>query len=151
MGSGGTLERDTMKLIFALFASALLLLASDPQATKKTTAPAKQVKPLEIPKDAVETEPGNFHYTDSEGKKWIYRKTPFGVARMEDKPSDTPAAAKSPDSIEGLKVTEKGDTVYFERPGAFGPYTWQKKKSELDETERAALERSRTASKSKQD
>jgi len=150
-----------MKPIFLIFVSALLLSASDPQAAKKTTAPApaKTVKPLEIPKDAVESEPGNFHYTDSDGKKWIYRKTPFGVSRTEDKPADsvaapaaTSAAAPSGKTTDAAtKAVEDGDIVHFERPGPFGPYKWQKKKSELDEDERAALDRSRTAAKTKQD
>jgi len=150
-----------MKPIFLIFVSALLLSASDPQAAKKTTAPApaKTVKPLEIPKDAVESEPGNFHYADSDGKKWIYRKTPFGVSRTEDKPADsvtapaaTSAAAPSAKTTDAaIKAVEDGDIVHFERPGPFGPYKWQKKKSELDENERAALDRSRTAAKTKQD
>ena len=150
-----------MKPIFLIFVSALLLSASDPQAAKKTTAPApaKTAKPLEIPMDAVESEPGNFHYTDSDGKKWIYRKTPFGVSRTEDKPADsvaapaaTSAAAPSGKATDAaIKAVEDGDIVHFERPGPFGPYKWQKKKSELDENERAALDRSRTAAKTKQD
>jgi hypothetical protein len=140
-----------MKLIFLIFVSALMLSASDPQAAKKTTAPAKAVKPLEIPKDAVETEPGAFHYTDSDGKKWVYRKTPFGVSRTEDKPVDGPAASAAAPAGAGIKAVEDGDIVHFERPGPFGPYKWQKKKSELDDNERAALDRVRTAAKAKQD
>jgi len=150
-----------MKPILLIFVSALLLSASDPQDAKKTTAPApaKTVKPLEIPKDAVESEPGNFHYTDSDGKKWIYRKTPFGVSRTEDKPADSAAASAAPSAAApsgkttdaGIKAVEDGDIVHFERPGPFGPYKWQKKKSELDENERAALDRTRTAAKTKQD
>jgi hypothetical protein len=131
----------------------MLLSASDPQAAKKTTAPAqaKQIKPLEIPKDAVEVEPGTYRYTDSDGKKWIYRKTPFGVARLEDKPADTESAPPVAEPGAGIKVTQEGDVVHFERPGPFGPYKWQKKVSELDDTERAALDRSRAAAKAKQD
>src|SRR5215831_8772961 len=111
-----------MKLILVMIAGALLLSATDPQTAKKTAAPApaKQIKPVEIPKGAVETEPGTFHYTDAAGKKWIYRKTPWGVARMEDKPADTAAAAQqaapASDTTAGIKVTEEGDTVHFERP-----------------------------------
>jgi hypothetical protein len=144
-----------MKLIILIFVSTLMLSASDPQTAKKTTppAPAKGIKPLEIPKEAVETEPGTFRYTDSDGKKWIYRKTPWGVARLEDKPADgaTAAADKPAETSTGIKAVEDGDVVRFERPGPFGPYRWQKKKSELDETERAALDRARTAAKGKQD
>jgi hypothetical protein len=146
-----------MKLILMMIAGAVLLSASDPQAAnpKKTTAPApaKQIKPVEIPKGAVETEPGTFTYTDPAGKKWIYRKTPWGVARMEDKPADNAAAAppQPADATAGIKVTEEGSVIHFERPGPFGQYKWQKKESELDETERAALERSRANGKAKQD
>jgi hypothetical protein len=140
--------------MIALVASATLMLAaSDPQSEKKKTTappPAKQIKPLEIPKGAVETEPGTFRYTDSDGKKWIYRKTPWGVARLEDKPADA-AAQPAPDPSAAIKVTEEGDTIHFERPGPFGVYKWQKKISDLDEIERVALERSRTNAKAKQD
>jgi hypothetical protein len=139
-----------MRLILAVLASAMMLAASDPQSAKKTTAPAKQIKPMEIPKGAVETEPGTFRYTDSEGKKWIYRKTPWGVARLEDKPED-PSAPPPVDPSAFIKATEDGDVVHFERPGPFGVYKWQKKISDLDETERTALDRARAAAKSKQD
>jgi hypothetical protein len=152
VGSGGQIEKETeMRLIFAVFASAMILAASDPQSAKKTTPPpAKQIKPVEIPKGAVETEPGTFRYTDSDGKKWIYRKTPWGVARLEDKPVD-PATQPPSDPAAGIKAVEDGDVVHFERPGPFGDYKWQKKISELDESERAALERARAATKAKQD
>ena len=139
-----------MKLILTMFASALLLSATDPQATKKTTAPARTVKPVEIPKGAVESEPGTFRFTDADGKKWIYRKTPWGVSKVEDKGTDAAASTKPVDPSAGITATEDGDTVRFERPGPFGVYKWQKNKSELDESERAALERSRTP-KAKQD
>src|SRR5215471_3083772 len=101
-----------MKLIFAILATAALMTATDPQSKKTAPPPAKVIKPLEIPKEAVETEPGTFRYTDSEGKKWIYRKTPFGVARMEDSPAPAAAAAAKPaDAAEGVKAIEDGDTV----------------------------------------
>src|SRR5215470_16679683 len=56
-----------------------------------TPPPVPAAAPL-IPKGAVETEPGTFRYTDTDGKKWIYRKTPFGVARLEDKPEEAAVA-----------------------------------------------------------
>jgi hypothetical protein len=142
-----------MKLIFAIIASAALLAAgTDPQSKKTPAPPAKTIKPLEIPKNAVETEPGTFRATDSDGKRWIYRKTPFGVSRAEDTPDANAAAAPKPaDSADGVTAVEDGDTVRFERSGPFGVYKWSKKKSELDETERTALERSRAAAKTKQD
>ena len=58
-------------------------------AASKAAAP-RLIQPLAIPKDAVEYEPGSFRATDAAGKKWIYRKTPFGVARLEDKPVIAP-------------------------------------------------------------
>ena len=142
-----------MRLIFAMFTTALLLAASDPQAAKKKDqppAPAKEIKPVEIPKGAVETDPGTFRFTDADGKKWIYRKTPFGVARLEDKPTDSDAVKPAADPSAGVKAVEDGDVVHFERSGPFGVYKWQKKKSELDEIERAALERARSVAKANQ-
>ena len=53
--------------------------------------------------------------------------------------------------LDGVAARVNGDTIHFERPGPFGAYKWQKKISELDDTERAALERSRTNTKAKQD
>jgi hypothetical protein len=110
------------------------------------------MQPLQIPAGATESEPGTFRYTDANGKKWIYRKTPFGVARLEETPAGKAAApdsglradVKSSDVKGGdMKATEDGDTIRFERPGPFGVYKWQKKKSELDETEQAAWNRQR--------
>jgi hypothetical protein len=89
-------------------------------------------------------EPGTYTFTDAQGKKWIYRKTPFGLARLEDKPADTKAAAPAGGLV--TTATEDGDIVRFERPGPFGMYRWQKKKTELDDDERAALNRSRDKS-----
>ena len=140
-----------MKLVFALLTSALLLSASDPQTKKAAAAPAaKTIKPLEIPAGAVEKEPGSFYFTDAQGKKWIYRKTPFGVARLEDKPAAERFEAAATDPLANVKITVEGDLVRFERPGPFGVYKWQKKKSELDEKELAAVKKAQAAS-AKQD
>jgi hypothetical protein len=144
-----------MKLLFAIFVSALALSAQDPQAKPPVKKPAPKVtdasKPLPIPAQAVLGADGDYHYADPQGKKWIYRKTPFGVTRMEDTPqlaSAKPAAAGA-----GIKATEDGDKVRFERQGPFGLWKWEKKKSELDESEKAALANSQANNKtvSKQD
>ena len=129
--------------------------AGRPAAQSATKAPAKAPpaktqpgKPLEVPAGAVEAEPGLFRYTDSGGKKWMYRRTPFGVVRWEDKP-DASAAAPLPDN---LKAFEEGDAVRFERTTPFGVSKWVRKKSELDDQERSVWERDRAqAEKSKQD
>jgi hypothetical protein len=120
-----------MKLSIAVFAVAAVLSAAGPQ----------------IPKGAVESEPGTFHYADAQGKKWIYRTTPFGIARFEDV-ADT-RQAPAPDLTAGIKATADGDTIRFERPGPFGVYKWQKNKSDLNETERAVWNRTLSAAPAK--
>ena len=146
-----------MKFVFALLLSTVLLQAADPQSKTKAPAPAipaaNQSAPapaaapqrLEIPKGAVEQDPGRFSYTDADGKKWIYVRTPFGVSRTEDKSgasAATPAAARPADPFANVKVTEANGIVTFERPTGFGTSKWQKKKSELTPEENAALRRS---------
>lgn len=140
-----------MRLVIFLCIAACCLQgqpAKKPAAKKPVAASSAAVKPapkviqpLEIPKNAVEFEPGSFRHTDAQGNKWVYRRTPFGVARLEDKP-----VAPVPDPAAGfVKAVESGDSVRFERPGPFGTYRWERKKTELNETEKAAWERSRTA------
>jgi len=53
----------------------------------------------------------------------------------------------------GIKATEDGDIVRFERLGPFGVWKWEKKKSDLDDTEKAALRNAQAGDKtaSKQD
>jgi len=157
-----------MKLLFAIFVSAVALSAQDPQANPPAKKPATKTapkapakappkvtdgsKPMPIPAAAVLAADGDYHYTDPQGKKWIYRKTPFGVTRMEDTPERSTAKAAAANGA-GIKATEDGDIVRFERLGPFGLWKWEKKKSELDETEKAALENSQANNQtvSKQD
>jgi hypothetical protein len=153
-----------MKLFFVVFVSALALSATGIQAKKKETAPTTKAaanaapkatdasKPMAIPASAVQDAAGDYRYTDPQGKKWIYRKTPFGVTRLEDSP-ERDAAKAAAASGAGIKATEDGDVVHFERLGPFGVWKWDKKKSELDESEKAALQNSQSKNKtaSKQD
>ena len=151
-----------MKLFFAVLVSVLALSAQDAQAPKKETPPTPAAKAgpkvtdaskhLAIPAAAVLGADGDYHYTDPQGKKWIFRKTPFGVTRMEDTPERSAAKTAAANGA-GIKATEDGDMVRFERLGPFGLWKWEKKKSELDETEKAALENSRANNQtvSKQD
>ena len=119
-----------MKLLTICFFSLTLVLAADP--------PKKIDAPLTIPKTAVKADDGSYHFTDKDGKKWIYRKTPFGIARIEDKPAEE-TAKKDLDA--NVKATEAGDVIRFERPGPFGTYKWERKKAELTETEQAIWNR----------
>jgi|ERR1035441_3587391 cold shock CspA family protein len=140
-----------MKLLFVVFASALALSAQDQPADPAVKEPAKKAAPKAtdaakpaIPAEAVLGADGNYHYTDPQGKKWIYRKTAFGVSHMEDTPQ--PASAKtSAANGAGITATEDGDKVRFERRGPFGVWRWEKKKSELDEGEKAALANSQAS------
>lgn len=124
--------------------------------TAATCAPAQVKKedtttgpPLSmtIPKDAVLNPDGRtYSYTDKQGKKWNYLRTPFGITRVAAK--DQPAAP--PPATRKVDVIDKGDTVRFERQSPFGPMGWEKKKSELTDEERRMYEASKTdASKPK--
>ncbi len=135
-----------LKICFAIALTIGMARAEDRQAQKKADPKKKSAPPAELtlPAGATMVEPGTYTFTDAQGKKWIYRKTPFGLARLEDKPADTPAPAPAASLV--TSATEDGDIVRFERPGPFGMYRWQKKKTELDDDERAALNRSRDKS-----
>ncbi|MCU1259269.1 MAG: hypothetical protein JWO80_2154 [Bryobacterales bacterium] len=123
------------KLTILLLCGTAFLGAADKKETKK---PVNQQPPeVTIPAGAQETEDGSFRYTDAKGKKWIYRKTPFGIAKSEEKP---PAA--QPEQEDTLtKATVKGDSVHFERPTPFGVTKWDKKMTELDANEQRILDR----------
>jgi hypothetical protein len=135
-----------MRLFFAIVISAAALMAA-PQEKKQDQKPAPVKaadgsKPMAIPAGATRSEDGDFHYTDPQGKKWIYRQTPFGVARLEEK-TEAQTNALMAEKAAGIKATEDGDKVRFERQGPFGVWKWEKKKSELDATETAALQKAR--------
>jgi len=116
-----------------LFATAAIAPAADDGNKKAAPAP----KAVTIPRDAVPNPDGNtYTYTDKEGKKWIYAKTPFGVMK---KPAEAEPAGARKDQVT-TKAIDKGDTVRFERPSPFGTISWEKKKSELTDNERHILD-----------
>lgn len=130
---------------------------SPPEKAKQAAAPAR----VAIPPGAKETEPGTYTYTDNAGKRWIYRETPFGVVKLEDKvdaegaayrqtPFGTvktaaPAVRSDPEAdrreIESITAIDDGEYVRFERPGPFGVYRWKRSKADLSGVEKAAWER----------
>ena len=138
-----------MKLLIAFSLSACLLAAAEGQSKPSPEAP-RVVKPLEIPKSAVESEPGTYRHTDADGKKWIYRKTPFGVSRMEDRPAAA-ETLKTTDPYTNVKAMEDGDHIRFERPGPFGVSQWKARKSELNDMERAVWNREKTRAAAKKE
>ncbi|MBZ5578522.1 MAG: hypothetical protein LAP40_18325 [Acidobacteriia bacterium] len=141
-----------MKLSMVVCSAALVLSAAEIPATSPGATKARPesaaAKGLAIPAGAVATGPWSYRYTDADGKAWVYRQTPFGVMRAEDQPA-TPAQADR--GIADVKASEDGDTVWFERPSAFGTMRWQKKKTELNEMEQAVWEREQARQRSGQD
>ena len=128
-----------MKVLIGLPVMAAMLFGADaPPAKKADAPPPAAAKAPGIPAGAVETEPGVYRFTDRDGKTWTYRKSPFGVMRFEDKSAPPDQKDKSPQDV---KATEDGDIIRFERPTPFGPFQWQKKKTELNEMEKAIWER----------
>ena len=151
-----------MKLFLAMLATVAAASAAEGQAPAKPPVPASSKttaakpaarpaakpatkandasKPQAIPAGAVADSAGDYHFTDPQGKNWIYRKTPFGVSRLEDTAEPVAAQAR-PSSAggAGIVAVDQGDTVHFEKKGPFGTWKWEKKKTELDEGERAAL------------
>ena len=141
------------RLCICIMAAAAALLAADKPARKSAPAAsarrAQKAAPakLTLPAGAVEAGVATWHYTAPDGTRWIYRKTPFGLVRFEDKPAaatQTAAREKQDEKqVESIKAFEDGDSVRFERPGPFGVYKWSRKKADLDDQERQAWERSR--------
>jgi hypothetical protein len=140
------------KLIAIIALSAVALSASAADKKKKTTAAAKPAtpvaQPLVIPNDASPNSDGTYSYTDKDGKKWIFSKTPFGVSKIQDMTGSAPAIAAAP-AGQYMKATDNGETVKFERQSPFGTTKWEKKKSELTDEERGVVERQTAKSEQK--
>jgi len=111
-----------------------------------TVTPAAELTPAQkaaaalpsVPKEAKEVSPYLYRYTDAQGKSWMYRKTPFGVSKWEEKPGEQEPPVESPASA-GLSMTDLGDSVQFQRLTPFGPQKWTRKKSEMTDDEKAAF------------
>jgi hypothetical protein len=73
----------------------------------------------------------------------MYRRTPFGVSRWEDRQDGAERAAADADKnrLDATTAVEDGELIRFSRPGPFGAYKWSKKKDELDAEERSVWER----------
>ena len=120
------------------------LAAQDPAKTSPPPA-AKQTRKapaaLTVPKDAVETTPGFYRWTDKDGKVWTYRPTPFGVKRwLADSDSARSVADKRHSADGRATAVEEGDSIRFEQATPFGKRTWVRKKTELNETEQRIWE-----------
>jgi hypothetical protein len=121
-----------MKTIMLVVLTAGMALGQDPRSS---AAPASNQSRTPVPKGAIEIEPNLFRYTDSYGKVWLARRTPFGLSTWEDKPAP-PAPVVAPDTAPPVKATDLGDNVRFVKNSPFGVSTWVKKKSELTDEEK---------------
>ena len=121
--------------VVILFAATVFAQAAD---DAKPAKPAPSPQRMTIPKDAIKNENGTYSYTDKQGKNWLYRDSAFGVIRT---PGPEPGADKQPNpKPSATKVTDKGDTVQFERSSPFGVTKWEKKKSDLTDEERKLVD-----------
>ena len=139
-----------MKILTCMLMVAASLAAQNTGAAPaRPAAPAKDAKkaPLivDIPKDAVQTTPGFYKWTDKDGKVWMYRRTPFGVSRRPyESTYDKHAVAD-----ERPTAVEEGDSVRFEQSSPFGKRVWLRKKSELTDNEQAIWASQQKASQQK--
>jgi hypothetical protein len=78
-----------MKLWIAILAAAAGLTAAAEKNTRPAAKPAAAA--LTVPPGAQQIDPGTWRYQD-QGKTWIYRQTPFGLSRFEEKPAESPAS-----------------------------------------------------------
>ena len=126
--------KKTLSLIF--MSSVLLMAQTAKQAAKK---PARQdtASATEIPAGAKQVEPYIYRYTDAQGKTWMYRQSPFGIMKWEEKEAPRPQVQNA----DSIAVADLGDSVRFTRKGPFGDQVWTSKKSDLSVEEKAILER----------
>src|SRR5665213_2665176 len=113
-----------------------------PQPAKLTPeqqAKAQRSQTLSIPAGAKLVEPNLYRYTDSDGKTWNYRQTPFGVSKWEETsaPAAQPAHESSQAKSVPVVVTDLGDRYRFDKKTPFGQSSWTRKKSELTDEEKA--------------
>jgi hypothetical protein len=127
-----------MKIVTLAFIAASLLLAQDKKAESRAGAAKGATSTPTLPSGAKEVEPGLYRYTDAQGKTWMYRNTPFGLAKWEDKPVTTAPVAQPAVAV---STTDLGDSVQFERPTPFGTQKWTKKKTDLTDDEKAYLKK----------
>lgn len=140
------------KLITAVLCLATTMAAhaaSGPAKPATTKADAGKAAPVadpmlaKLPAGAKKVAANTWAYTDPNGKKWIYRRTPFTLAKL--------AVAANPEyegetvvdrrAVELATAVEKGDSIEFTRPGPFGMLKWTTKKSDLSAYERRVWER----------
>jgi hypothetical protein len=129
-------------LILAVLLAVAIAAGDDGKKSTRTKAASSSTPaaPIGPPKTAVEIGPHAYRYVDAQGKVWIYRRTPFGWMKGEekdDRQSTSKPGALSPDT----RAVEDGDNVRFECKTPFGMQRWTRKKSEMTEEEKRVFER----------
>ncbi len=102
--------------------------------------------PAGVPANAKKLNEDTWRAVDEKGKVWHYQSSPFGWMKA-------PALSVSEqqkrdgvgDPLEGITVKEIGESLKFSRPGPFGAYNWTKKKTDLNDVEKAVWEREQKA------
>ena len=108
--------------------------SSKPSLDSKAKA---QAQTPSIPAGAKLVEPNLYRFTDSNGKTWNYRQTPFGISKWEEKPAAAqPVAEPTRAKTEPVVVTDLGDSYRFEKNTPFGRSSWVRKKSQLTDEEK---------------
>jgi hypothetical protein len=109
-----------------------------PSRDQKAKAPSPTPS---IPPGATLVEPNLYRLTDSNGKTWNYRQTPFGITKWEETsaPAAHPAPQPNPVKSEPVVVTDLGDSYRFQKKTPFGASNWVRKKSELTDEEKALV------------
>jgi hypothetical protein len=109
-----------------------------PSPDQKAKAPTPTPS---IPPGATLVEPNLYRFTDSNGKTWNYRQTPFGITKWEETsaPAAHPAPQPNQAKSEPVVVTDLGDSYRFQKKTPFGESNWVRKKSELTDEEKALV------------
>jgi hypothetical protein len=108
-------------------------------AAKKAAASAKN-ESATVPPDAVLVGEGTWRHTDSEGKTWTYRRTPFGLIKMAGAPEQS---AEGNSSLRVVSVTP--GEIEFESVTPFAKPRWKRQRNALTPEEQVALKRYETA------
>jgi len=131
---------DAIKARVAAARAAPVTQTKPPAPPPKTKPTNPQATVPSIPAGAKEVAPNVYRYTDSNGKTWNYRRTPFGITKWDDAavpPQRAPEAKSNP-----VTVTDLGDSYRFEKKTPFGGATWVRKKTDLTEDEKAMVDHS---------
>jgi hypothetical protein len=144
-------ENKQMRNAFAVLLLTAASLAAQASASTgpsaaKAAKKATTAQPVTVPADAVANADGTFSWTDKQGKKWTFVKTPFGV--MKSEVIATPATSAS---LSGVKSFDEGDKVRFEKQSPFGVVKWEKNKTELTDEERDLVNKQAAGQNAKQD